>query len=204
MLVARLLGAACLALLVSLLAAVPVSAPAASQRSVGNAAERPEVLIVGDSLAVGMEPYLGSMLPGRVVTWDAVKGRTTPQGLKALRLRLSERLPLAVGISLGTNDGSDPRRFASRIRRALAAIPRGTCVVWANVNRPPRKGAFAALNRVLRAQVLRDARMRLVDWDLAVSSRTVRLPDHVHPDAAGFRSRSRMYARAFASCERAR
>jgi len=201
-LVARLVVAACLALLVSLLAAIPVSAPAASQRSVGDA--RPEILIVGDSLAVGMEPYLGSMLPGHAVTWDAVKGRTTPQGLKALRLRLRERLPRAVGISLGTNDGSDPRRFASRIRRALAAIPRGTCVVWANVNRPPRKGAFAALNRVLHAQVLRDARMRLVDWDLAVSSRAVRLPDSVHPDAAGFRSRSRMYARAFASCERAR
>ncbi len=74
-------------------------------------------------------------------------------------------------ISLGTNDGSDPRRFADRLGRALAAIPESSCVVWADIYRPPRKGAFAALNRVLRDAVHADRRLALVHWDRAVAGR---------------------------------
>jgi hypothetical protein len=104
----------------------------------GAAGFRPSVLVVGDSLAVGMAPYLGGMLTSRVFRWDAASGRTTPQGLVALRERLREDTPQAVAVSLGTNDGSDPRRFARRITRVLEAIPPTACVVWANLNRPPR------------------------------------------------------------------
>jgi lysophospholipase L1-like esterase len=154
------------------------------------------VLVVGDSLAVGMEPYLGAMLAPGTVVWDARSGRTTPQGLLRLRARLREVTPQTVVISLGTNDGPDPRRFAGRVQRALQAIPATACVVWLDINRPPRKGRYHALNRVLDEAAARDPRMVLVHWDRAVLKGRVALPDGLHPDAVGFQYRSLMIAGA--------
>ncbi len=162
-------------------------------------AEMPSpVLVVGDSLAVGMKPYLGTMLGSSEVVWDARSGRTSPEGLVRLRARLHEVTPQTVVISLGTNDGPDPARFASRIHRALEAIPAGACVVWADINRPPRKGRYHGLNRVLEAAAEQDPRMVLVHWDRAVLHGSVSLPDGLHPDAAGFQYRSLMVAGAIA------
>jgi lysophospholipase L1-like esterase len=159
------------------------------------AASSASVLVVGDSLAVGMKPYLGGLL-GRHVAWDAKSGRTTPQGLVALRDALKTVKPTTVVISLGTNDGPDPARFKSRIDRALAAVGPDTCVVWSTIFRPSRKGPYLALNRVLDDEAAHVARLHLVDWDKAVARRAVTLPDGLHPDAAGFAYRSRMIARA--------
>jgi lysophospholipase L1-like esterase len=178
------------ALVVALLA---LAVPAAAQ------AEMPSpVLVVGDSLAVGMQPYLGTMLGSSEVVWDVRSGRTTPEGLVRLRARLAEVTPQTVVISLGTNDGPDPRRFAGRIQRALDAIPPSACVVWADINRPPRKGRYDGLNRILEQAAEDDLRMVLVHWDRAVRHRSVSLPDGLHPDAAGFRYRSLMIAGAIA------
>jgi lysophospholipase L1-like esterase len=154
------------------------------------------VLVVGDSLAVGLEPHLGAMLAPGTIVWDARSGRTTPEGLVRLRARLGEVTPRTVVISLGTNDGPDPRRFASRIRRALQAIPAADCVVWLDINRPPRKGRYAALHRVLYEAAARDPRLVVVHWDRAVRRGNVALPDGLHPDPAGFRYRSRLIAGA--------
>ena len=164
------------------------------------AAQRPEptVLVVGDSLAVGMKPFLTRLVAPNAVVWDARSGRTTPQGLVRLRARLRQVRPQAVVISLGTNDGSDPARFTERISKALRAIPPGACVVWADVYRPARKGPYFALNQALRAQAARHHRMTIVDWREAVARHAVRLPDGLHPDAAGFAYRSRQFAAALA------
>jgi lysophospholipase L1-like esterase len=162
-------------------------------------AEMPSpVLVVGDSLAVGMRPYLGTQLGPSEVVWDARSGRTTPEGLVRLRARLGEVTPQTVVISLGTNDGPNPRRFAERVQRALDAIPASACVVWADINRPPRKGRYHGLNRTLELAAEHDPRMVLVHWDRAVLRGSVSLPDGLHPDAAGFRYRSLMIAGAIA------
>ena len=100
-----------------------------------------------------------------------------------LRARLREVTPRTVVISLGTNDGPDPRRFAGRIQRALQAIPATDCVVWLDINRPPRKGRYEALNRVLYEAAERDPRLVVVHWDRAVRHGNVALPDGLHPDA---------------------
>lgn len=159
-------------------------------------ADPSQVLVVGDSLAVGTEPYLGAMLEGRQMTWGAQSGRTTPQGLQTLRADLRQLTPQTVIVSLGTNDGPDPQRFADRLRRVMRAVPADACVVWTTVNRPPRKGPYAGLNRVLRRAARSDPRLVLVDWDRAVAEGKVRLPDGLHPDAAGYWYRSRMIADA--------
>ena len=83
------------ALVIALLA---IAIPAAAQ------AEMPSpVLVVGDSLAVGMRPYLGTMLGSSEVVWDARSGRTTPEGLVRLRARLREVAPASAVLPPGTN-----------------------------------------------------------------------------------------------------
>jgi GDSL-like Lipase/Acylhydrolase family len=160
-----------------------------------HAAQGP-VLVLGDSLAVGMRPFLGSMLPDREVVWDARTGRTTPQGLARLRADLPQVAPTTVVVSLGTNDGSDPGHFASRMRRLLFALPPTACVVWPAIYRPPRKGPYEALNRVLRRQARSDPRFVVPRWDVVVLRGEVRLPDGLHPDEFGFLHRSRIVASA--------
>jgi lysophospholipase L1-like esterase len=150
-----------------------------------------DLLVVGDSLAVGTMPYLDEMLPSEVnVTWDAVDGRTTPQGIESLQFDLREVAPEVVAVSLGSNDGPDPRRFTERIRRMMDDLPPHTCVAWFTIVRPPRKGRYAALNAALRAEARRDRRLVILGWDKAVQRGTVRLPDGLHADAAGYRYRS--------------
>jgi lysophospholipase L1-like esterase len=183
-----------LPILVATLLLAAVAAGASAGRSPAQAPS--PILVVGDSLAVGLEPHLEAMLQPSAVVWDARSGRTTPQGLVRLRARLREVAPRTVVISLGTNDGPDPRRFASRIQRALQAIPATDCVVWLDINRPPRKGRYEALNRVLYEAAERDPRLVVVHWDRAVRRGNVALPDGLHPDEAGFRYRSRLIAGA--------
>ena len=151
------------------------------------------VLVLGDSLAVGIKPTFQA-LAGQSVAWDAKSGRTTPQGLIALRSALKTVQPQVVVISLGTNDGPDPARFRDRIDRVRAAIGSKACVVWSLIYRPPRKGPYLALNAVLRQEAAAHTRFHLVDWDRAVAQKAVKLPDGLHPDAAGFLHRSRMIA----------
>lgn len=182
-----------LTLIAAAVLGVAAVAPAATPVS-------PRVLVVGDSLAVGMRPHLESLIEAREVRWDARGGRTTPQGMERLRARLRQASPDVVLISLGTNDGTDPGRFSSRMSRTLRAIPADACVVWADIHRPARKGAYAALNRVLRRHAARDGRLVVVEWERAVRRGQVSLPDGLHPDAAGYSRRSRMYAAAMRRC----
>jgi lysophospholipase L1-like esterase len=159
-------------------------------------ADPARVLIVGDSLAVGTEPFLGAMITDREVTFDARAGRTTPQGMRALRGDLRRFAPQTIVISLGTNDGSDAGVFADRVRRTLRAMPAYACVVWPTIIRPRRKGDYHGLNRVLRLAARHDRRLTVISWDRMVSKGTVELPDGVHPDADGYRFRSWVTAAA--------
>lgn len=177
------------ALAVALLLVAPQRAAVAQEQV-------PDVLIIGDSIAVGTMPFLDALLPDRNITWDAVNGRTTPGGLQALREALREIEPQSVVVTLGTNDGPDPHRFTERLRRMLRDVSPDTCVVWSTIVRPARKGRYAALNRALRAEAARDHRLVLINWDRAVKRGTVRLRDGLHADEAGYRYLSFKIAQA--------
>ncbi len=155
-----------------------------------------DVLVVGDSLAVGTEPFLGPMLADRNLVSDVRNGITTPQGMRLLRMSLRTLTPRTVVVSLGTNDGGDPRRFHDRLRRTMALLPFDTCVVWSTIIRPRRKGPYRALNRVLHRLKKREPRLVVVDWEHAVTGGAVFLPDGLHADAEGYRYRSAMIADA--------
>jgi lysophospholipase L1-like esterase len=186
----RLLSAALVAALVWSVACV-----ASASARVTSADASADVLVVGDSLAVGLKPSLSELLDGADIAWDAKSGRTTPQGLTALRSALKIVRPKTVIVSLGTNDGPDGGRFASRIDRALTAIGPNACVVWSDIYRPARKGPYAALNTTLSLEAARVKRLHLVKWLGAVSKNAVSLPDGLHPDAAGFAYRAKLIAK---------
>lgn len=154
------------------------------------------MLVIGDSLAVGTLPHLAGLLPGRSVVSDVRNGITTPQGMRMLRRALRGQNPRTIVIQLGTNDGPDAGRFASRLRRTMAFLPDRACIVWSTIVRPRRKGSSGGLNRVLRAAEERYRRLVLVDWEGAVSRGSVRLRDGLHADAAGYVRRSELIARA--------
>jgi lysophospholipase L1-like esterase len=178
--------------LVVLAALLVVLAAAAPQAR----ADAADVLVIGDSLAVGTQPYLAPMLADRNVINGIRNGITTPQGMKLLRMSLRTVSPKTVVVSLGTNDGGDPRRFADRLRRTLSYLPLDTCVIWPTIIRPRRKGPYRPLNRVLHNHKKLDPRLVVVDWEHAVTGGSVFLPDGLHADPEGYRYRSAMIANA--------
>jgi lysophospholipase L1-like esterase len=176
-------------ILVALLALLAAPAQAAHAQS-------SDVLVVGDSLAVGTEPYLPQLLGDRILISDAKSGITTPQGMRLLRMSLRTVTPTTVVFSLGSNDGGDAARFADRLRRMMALLPRDTCAVWSTIIRPRRKGDYHGLNRVLHTFKRKDPRLVVVDWEHAVTGGAVFLPDGLHADPDGYRYRSEMIADA--------
>ena len=159
-------------------------------------ADAAQVLVVGDSLAVGMRPFLSEMITDRHLTFDVRNGWTTPQGMEALRLDLQQFAPQTVVINLGTNDGSDHLRFANRVRRILRAVPSRACIVWPAITRPPRKGDYRKLNAVLRDAARADPRLTIINWDRMVAKGTVSMRDGVHPTTEGYRFRAWVTAAA--------
>jgi hypothetical protein len=155
-----------------------------------------DVLVVGDSLAVGTQPFLQPLLGDAHLVYDVRNGITTPEGMRLLRMSLRTVTPATVVVSLGTNDGGNPHRFRNRLTRTMALLPPATCVVWTTIFRPRRKGPYRALNRVLYAVRRLDPRLVLVDWEHAVVGGAVYLPDGLHADADGYRYRSTMIADA--------
>jgi lysophospholipase L1-like esterase len=156
------------------------------------------VVVVGDSLAVGMRATFDGLVAPRPVSWNVKAGITTPQGLLRLRQTLAVVTPAVVVVSLGTNDGPDPRRFRDRLRRVMGLVPADACVVWPDIYRPARKGPYTGLNRVLREEARRDGRLVVVGWQQLVRAHRVALPDGLHPDPAGFDARSRLVGAAVA------
>lgn len=155
-----------------------------------------DVLVVGDSLAVGTLPYLSPMLGERNIVAAAKNGITTPQGMRLVRMNLRTVTPGTVVLSLGTNDGSSAERFADRLHRTMKLLPADACVIWSTIIRPRRKGAYRGLNRVLHRAKRRDPRIVVVNWEHAVNVGAVFLPDGLHADAAGYRHRGEMIAEA--------
>lgn len=150
------------------------------------------VLVVGDSLAVGMSAPLRAM--GSRVRVDARIGRPLAEGMRILA---GDDSPV-VAVSLFTND--DPRGVG-RLEAAVRQSLRGRrCVVWATIVRPPLGGvSYAAANRALRGMA--GGRLRIADWASAVAAdRSLLARDGVHATPAGYRARAQLYARELAAC----
>jgi GDSL-like Lipase/Acylhydrolase family len=158
--------------------------------------------LIGDSLMVGVEPYVDDHLPGWSLAYEARNGRTTAEGLDVLR-RAGSSLGRGVAVSLGTNDDpSAAGTFRASVREALDLAGPHRCLVWVNLARPPLGGvSYARLNRVLDQEADAHDNLRIVDWAALVRSHPEWIgPDGVHATEAGYDARAAAIASALLDC----
>ena len=96
-----------------------------------------DVLVIGDSLAVGMADTLRASLPGWQVSVEAKISRPLATGMQILAAQADA--PAILAFSLFTNDDPGATAALERAVRATAAPP-GGCAVWATIVRPPYNG----------------------------------------------------------------
>ena len=159
------------------------------------------VTLVGDSLNVGVEPFLRDELSGwRVDARDRV-GRTTREGIDELR-RLGAALAPVVVVSLGTNDldGSE-EEFRGYVEEATEIVGPRRCLLWATIIRDgvERTG----FDRVLREASAANESLRLVDWaEMVAQDDSLLAADLVHGTPEGYARRAAETARAVRACPR--
>jgi hypothetical protein len=156
------------------------------------------LLLLGDSLNVGIEPYLPDALPGWTIVVDDRVGRTTAEGVRVLGA--VEPAPVVV-VSLGTNDPpEDVDGFRAGVRGVLGRVGRERCVVWATIVRDGIR--TEGLNGVLRQAARVNADLRLVEWDLMVREMPSLLAaDGVHGTRDGYTRRAAAVAAAVRDCD---
>jgi len=161
-----------------------------------------DVLVIGDSLAVGIEQPLKAALRGWRVRVDGRIGRPLAEGMGILGRQSSP--PAILAFSLFTNDGPRSTAALEAAVRATATRP-GACAVWATVVRPPLDGvSYDAANALLR-RLARDPELagglQLVDWAAEVAqSPSLIAGDGVHGTPTGYRVLAQLYAAAISSC----
>jgi len=161
------------------------------------------VALVGDSLNVGVEPYLGKALPGFDVIVNDRVGRRTEEGIDEIEEGRARLAPHVV-VSLGTNDPpSAVGAFRAAVERVIELVGPGRCLVWATVWRDAAPND--AFNQVLRDAASANRRMRLVEWAAMVQAHPDWLaPDGLHGNETGYRERARAIAAAVRDCAPAR
>ncbi len=160
---------------------------------------RPSLLLLGDSLAVGTAPYLPAALTGWQIRVDGRIGRPLAEGMR--QLAALHATPTVLAVSLFTND--DPRHLAQLRAAVRTSLRNQRCVVWATISRPPVAGvSYTAANQTLRQ--LPNAylgRLYVVDWAHAVHRHPNWLAtDRVHATPSGWIARARLYANAAERC----
>jgi len=157
------------------------------------------VTLVGDSLNVGIEPYLANELPGwRIDAHDRV-GRATAEGVDQLRAARRSLAPVVV-VSLGTNDaeGSE-QEFKTLVDEAIALVGPRRCLVWATVVRDGTERT--GFDQVLRDADAEHSNVRLVEWaSLVADEPSLLAGDRVHGTPDGYARRAEETARAIRAC----
>ena len=121
------------------------------------------LLVIGDSLALDVEPYLADELPGWEIETHAAQGKKTPQGLA----ELDAAGPADVlAISLGTND--DPwevEAFRSAIRPSSRELHPPAASSGPTSSAPRATGvSYDAFNEALAEAARQDPRLVVADW----------------------------------------
>jgi hypothetical protein len=155
-------------------------------------------VIIGDSLAQGIQPHMAGALDGWTVSVDARIGRPLAEGMRIFAATKIVK-GTVYAFSLFTND--DPRSVAALRQAVRTSRQRAGCVVWATIVRPPEGGvSYDAANQALKAMA--SERVRIVDWAAAVAANPswISAEDGVHATPAGYRNRAALYARAIQDC----
>jgi hypothetical protein len=171
---------------------------AVSRDETTSAASGP-VTLVGDSLNVGIEPYLRDELDGWTIDAHDRVGRSTAEGIAELRSLGGTAAPIVV-VSLGTNDahGSE-NEFRQLVAQAVELVGPERCLVWATIVRDGT--ARDGFNEVLADAAAEHVNVRLVDWAAIVTDDPSALgPDAVHGTPDGYALRASGTSRAIRAC----
>ena len=190
-----------LSLALVLAVAVAVAAFAVARADDDPAAATGAVTLVGDSLNVGIEPFLGEALSGWAIDAHDRVGRTTREGVERLR-ELGDSLAPVVVVSLGTNDpeGSEDE-FRRLVDEAIGIVGPDRCLLWATIVRDG--GGRAPFDMVLDDARAVNANVRLVEWaSMVAEDETLLAGDGVHGTPEGYRRRGEQTARAVRACPR--
>ena len=155
--------------------------------------------LVGDSLNVGIDPYLRDQLPDWEIDAHDRVGRTTAEGIEVLRARTGTLAPVVV-VSLGTNDPDGTEaEFRALVAAAVDLVGPDRCLVWATI---VRDGAERTeLNEVLREVESAHSNVRLVDWASSVADDPALLAaDLVHGTPDGYALRATETVRTLRTC----
>jgi hypothetical protein len=181
-----------------LAAALAAAVGAAGLAASAPAAPAEEVLVIGDSLGVGMEPYLAPELGSLEVRTDAEIGRGSPAGVDVLRRELTPADDVIV-FALGSNDPPSQPEILADSLEAANGLAAGRCLVVATLEVSGYSGVpEEPLNEVIEAFAAANPNVRLVDWHDAVTPDL--LADGGHATPAGYELRASLFADAVASC----
>lgn len=130
---------------------------------VGDLADGPRLLVIGDSISEGSSGELCRQLvaEGWQVALDAENGRSITAGQEILDQRLDEDEWDAVVIHLGSNYDGDPETYGEILRQMLNRLrPRPVLLITVSEAEENR----SEVNFVLREASRRYENVRLVDW----------------------------------------
>lgn len=165
-------------------------------QSAGLGTDSKKVTVVGDSLAVGAAGPLRDALGGYQVSSDALTGRTTQQGITALKAKPLASLPGTVVISLGTNDDpGNPSAFRTRVREIMTYVGEKRHVVWVNLRGAGLGGSLAPLNQVLTQESRRYENLTILNWNRQVTEQNIEMTG-VHTNPEGYTKRAKAIANA--------
>ena len=118
-------------------ATAPPSSTTAPSTSSGSTTSARNLVVIGDSLAVGMQPFLQQYLQGWNITVDARVGRPLAEGMRQFDAKPDPSNETVYAFSLFTNDGP------TNVTALESAVKRSTtkgCAVWSTIVRPPVGG----------------------------------------------------------------
>jgi hypothetical protein len=168
------------------------------------------MIVIGDSLAVGMAQPLRADLPGWDVPVDGRIGRPLAEGMQILAETAlpggSRGAHAILAFSLFTNDGpQDVDALEAAVRESVARLGTHGCAIWATIARPPYGGvSYQAANARLQALAGDPSlagRLLLVPWKREYDRHASwRAGDGVHATPTGYAARAQMYADAARAC----
>ena len=185
------------AALLVVVALAALSSSSAYARPSRDGRRRGTATLVGDSLNVGVEPYLADALPGLAHRGQRPRRPDDAEGIAELEADGRSLSPFVV-VSLGTND---PPRTSTAFRADVARVLRARRR-RAAASSGRRSGATArpsdAFNDVLREAAASNRRLRLVDWAEMVqrAPRLARRATGSTANELGYRERARAIADA--------
>ncbi|HET8969543.1 MAG TPA: hypothetical protein VFN19_00675, partial [Candidatus Nanopelagicales bacterium] len=166
-----------------------------------------DTLVLGDSLALGVYPWLADDLPDRYVSYVAEVGSGTDWSVQALEQMVADDTPIpqVVVVSAGTNDFS-AEQFRTDAGKVLELLGPDRCVAWADVVRPEVVNGMAVdpaedLNKVLHELADSHPNLTLLDWTgLVAKNPSWLVGDGVHPPDEGLAARAELFATASQQC----